>query len=57
MLPVDISSMDPEENIEYSIEEALELLKNSTIFDQFVTDTMNDFEQFSKKKVETNSKN
>ena len=49
--------MDPEENIEYSIEEALELLKNSTIFDQFVTDTMNDFEQFSKKKVETNSKN
>jgi hypothetical protein len=57
LLPVDISSMDPEENIEYSIAEALELLKNSTIFDQFVTDTMNDFEQFSKKKVETNSKN
>jgi hypothetical protein len=57
LLPVDISSMDPEENIDYSEEEALELLKNSTIFDQFVTDTMNDFEQFSKKKAETNSKN
>ena len=57
LLPVDISSMDPEENIEYSDEEALELLKNSTIFDQFVTDTMNDFEQFSKTKAETDSKN
>jgi hypothetical protein len=57
LLPVDISSMDPEENIEYSEEEALELLKNSTIFDQFVTDTMNDFEQFSKTKAETDSKN
>jgi len=32
-------------------------LKNSTIFDQFITDTMNDFEQFSVKKKETNSKN
>jgi len=57
LLPVDISSMDPNENIEYSDEEALELLKNSTIFDQFVTDTMNDFEQFSKTKTETDSKN
>ena len=57
LLPVDISSMDPEENIEYRDEGALEILKNSTIFDQFVTDTMNDFEQFTKKKAETNSKN
>ena len=57
LLPVDISSMDPEENIDYSEEEALELLKNSTIFDQFVTDTMNDFEQFYKTKTETDSKN
>ena len=31
--------------------------KNSTIFDQFVTDTMNDFEQFSVKKKETDTKN
>ena len=38
-------------------EGAIELLKNSTIFDQFVTDTMNDFEQFSKKKAETDIKN
>ena len=33
LLPVDISTMDSNENIEYSVEEALELLKNSTIFE------------------------
>lgn len=57
LMPVDISGMDGEENIEYSSDDAIELLKNSTIFDQFVTDTMNDFEQFSKKKKETDEKN
>lgn len=57
LLPVDISSMDIEEEIAYEEEEALQLLKNSTIFDQFVTDTMNDFEQFSKKKDEQDVKN
>lgn len=57
LLPVDISSMNPDEEIVYDEEEALQLLKNSTIFDQFVTDTMNDFEQFSKTKTETNVKN
>ena len=57
LLPVDISGDDPEEPVDYSEEDAIELLKNSTIFDQFVTDTMNDFEQFSKKKAETDTKN
>ena len=38
-------------------EDAIELLKNSTIFDQFITDSMNDFEQFSKKKKEQDAKN
>ncbi len=56
LLPVDISSMDASEEVEYSIEDAIELLKNSTIFDQFVTDTMNDFEQFSKEKAEITQK-
>ena len=50
LMPVDISGIDGKENIEYSSEDAIELLKNSTVFDQFITDTMNDFEQFSKKK-------
>ena len=57
LLPVDISEMNTEEELAYDEEEALELLKNSTIFDQFVTDTMNDFEQFSKKKAEEDVKN
>ena len=57
LLPVDISNMDSEELIEYNEDEALELLKNSTVFDQFVTDCMNDYEQFSKKKEEDDVKN
>ena len=57
LLPVDISGMDANDEIDYSIDDAIELLKNSTIFDQFITDCMNDFEQFSKRKVETNVKN
>ena len=57
LMPADISKVDAEEEIEYSNEDAIDLLKNSTIFDQFITDAMNDFEQFSKKKAETNEKN
>ena len=57
LFPADISEANGEEEIEYSPEEALELLKNSTLFDQFVTDAMNDFEQFSKTKAETDEKN
>jgi len=57
LLPVDISSMNAEESVDYSEEEALDLIKNSTVFDQFVTDTMNEFEQFSITKKETDVKN
>lgn len=57
LLPVDISGMNGNDAIDYSEEEAVELLKNSTIFDQFVSDTLNDFEQFSKSKAEIDSKN
>lgn len=57
LLPVDISGADLNDDIPYSEEEALELLKNSSIFDQFVTDAMNDFEQFSRKKTEDEVKN
>ena len=57
LMPVDISGMDGDENIDYSNGDAIELLKNSTVFDQFITDTMNDFEQFSKKKADTDVKN
>ena len=57
LLPADISSLDANEEVEYSEDDAIELLKNSNIFDQFITDAMNDFEQFSKKKTEADSKN
>ena len=57
LLPVDISGDDGEEEILYSEEEALSLITNSTVFDQFVTDTMNEFEQFSITKKETDVKN
>lgn len=57
LLPVDISGAELDEEVEYSAADALDLLKNSSIFDQFVTDMMNDFEQFSRKKVEDDVKN
>ena len=57
LMPADISAADPNEEIEYTPEEALELLKNSTLFDQFITDAMNDFESFSKTKADTDAKN
>jgi len=57
LFPANISSMDPEEDIEYNEEDALELLKNSPVFDQYITDCMNDFEQFSVKKAKENVKN
>jgi hypothetical protein len=57
LLPVDISAMNAEDELPYSTEEALELLKNSSIFDQFITDTVNDLEAFSVKKRETDLKN
>ena len=57
LLPVDISGMNPEEAVDYSEEDAIDLLKNSPVYDQFVTDTLNDFEQFSLKQKEETVKN
>jgi hypothetical protein len=47
LLPVDISAMKPDDDISYTEEDALDLLKSSTVFDQFVTDALNDYENFS----------
>jgi hypothetical protein len=57
LLPVDISSLNGDDDVPYSEEDALDLLKNSTVFDQFVTDAMNDYEKFSISKRETDVKN
>lgn len=57
LLPVDISQMNPQDEISYTEEDALDLLRSSTIFDQFVTDALNDYEKFSISKKEADAKN
>jgi hypothetical protein len=57
LLPVDISALDPEEEVEFSEEEAVDLLKSSTVFDQFITDVIADYEKFSITRKEDAVKN
>jgi hypothetical protein len=57
LLPVDTSKSDPKQEIPYTAEDALDLLRNSTIFDQFITDTLNDFDNFDKNVKEQQEKN
>lgn len=57
ILPIDTAGADMTKDVPYSEEDALELLKNSTIFDQFVTDCMNDFEIFERDATEVSEKN
>ena len=57
LLPVDISGQNADEDVVYTEEDALDLLKSSTVFDQFVTDALNDYEKFSISKRESDAKN
>ena len=57
LLPIDMTNADPQEEILYNEEEALQLIKNSTVFDQFITDAMQDYEQFTIKNKEQEIKN
>ena len=57
LLPIDMANADPNESIDYNETEALELIKNSTVFDQFVTDAMQDYEQFTIENKEQEIKN
>ena len=57
LLPIDMSNADPNEEISYNETEALELIKNSTVFDQFITDAMQDYEQFTIEAKEQEIKN
>lgn len=58
LFPIKIDdSLNPDEEILYTSEEALDLLKASSVFDQFITDAMNDLEVFEstiKKEKEKN---
>ncbi len=49
-LLVDISGQDPEKELEYTTENAELLMKNSSDFDQWVTDTVGDLENFTQSK-------
>lgn len=57
LLPIDTSGVDAKEEVPYSADDALLLLKNSTIFDQFVTDSLNNFEVFERESKEQAEKN
>lgn len=50
LAPVDLSSQDLDNELEYTQENALFLMKNSGNFDAFVTEQVNDLGNFSKSK-------
>lgn len=47
LAPVDVSAQDPEDCLAYSSDNALYLMKNSSDFDSFVSDTVSDLANFS----------
>lgn len=57
LLPVDLTGQDLESSVPFSEEEALELLKNSPVFDQFISETLADLESFSVNQKQADSKN
>jgi len=50
LAPVDVSALNPEDELNYTSENALYLMKNSTNFDSFVSEQVADLGNFSKNK-------
>lgn len=50
LAPVDLSDQNPEDELEYSEENALFLMKNSANFDGFVSEQVSDLGNFTKNK-------
>lgn len=48
LAPVNLDGIDPEDNLAYSEENALYLMKSSSDFDSFVTEKVGDLANFSK---------
>ena len=48
LVPVDVSGYDPEDNLAYSKDNALMLMKNSGDFDNFISEFVSDLGKFSK---------
>lgn len=57
LLPVELKDVDVNKDIVYSEDEALELLRSSIPFDQFISDTISDLDTFRAKEKEENVKN
>lgn len=50
LAPIDTTGLDAEDTLDFSEENALFLMKNSTNFDSFVSETITDLARFSKTK-------
>lgn len=50
LAPVELNGLDPEDELEFTKENALYLLKNSTDFDNFVSDKVSNLGNFSQSK-------
>lgn len=48
LAPVDVSALDPEDELAFSRENALLLMKSSSDFDNFISERVNDLGNFSK---------
>ena len=48
LAPVDVSSLNPDDELKYNGENALYLMKNSTDFDSFISEQVSDLGNFSK---------
>ena len=48
LAPVDVSSLNPDDELKYNAENALYLMKNSTDFDSFISEQVSDLGNFSK---------
>lgn len=57
IMPIETASANLDQEVPYTEEDALALLQGSPIFDQFVTDCMNDFELFEREKADAQIKN
>jgi hypothetical protein len=47
LVPVDVSAFDPQDSLAYSKENALMLMKNSSQFDNFISEQVNDLANFT----------
>jgi hypothetical protein len=48
LVPVDVSEFDPQDELGYSKDNALMLMKNSSQFDNFISEQVNDLANFTK---------